>query len=111
MTPPTVDTGLVLALVPVVVALVQAAKALRLPPALAPAANLVGGIAVVALWTAGPWRDVSFAGVIVGLTAGGFYSGITSTRSSLASARYTRKSSSYTSSSSSSAAEPDDTLR
>lgn len=91
-----IDNELVLALVPVVIGLVQAAKALRVPDALAPLVTVLFGVAAAALWGDGPWRDLSLTGVIVGLTAAGLYSGVTSTRSAIHIRRVTRSKSTPT---------------
>jgi hypothetical protein len=87
-----IDNTLVLALLPVVIALVQVAKALRLPDVLAPLASLLLGIGAAALWGTGSWRDLSLTGVVIGLSAGGFYSGVTNTRSSIALKQQLRRS-------------------
>jgi len=67
-------TPLVLGAIPLVIGLVQVAKAMKLPDNFAPLASLVLGCALVAL-TGATWQASLVQGIIVGLSASGLYSG------------------------------------
>lgn len=66
---------MLMAIVPVIVALVQGAKEMGLPGKYASIASMAFGIALVA--TTGPvsWSATLIQGIVAGLSASGLYSG------------------------------------
>lgn len=88
-----VDNTLVLALTPIVVGVVQALKALRIPDSVAPVLSLVLGVVAGALWSeAGTaWQEMTLTGIVIGLSASGLYSGVVSTRSAIAIRSHVRR--------------------
>ena len=66
---------LVMATVPVIVALVQGAKQMGLPGKFAPVASMVFGIGLVFLTGPAGWTAVAVQGILAGLAASGLYSG------------------------------------
>lgn len=87
-----VDNAWVLVLTPVVIGIVQALKALRIPDRFAPAVTLAVGIGASVVWFEGPWRATTLTGVVVGLSAAGLYSGVTSSRDEIRAAQARRSS-------------------
>lgn len=87
-----IDNAWVLVLTPVVIGIVQALKALRIPDRFSPAVTLAVGIGSSILWFDGPWRATTLTGVVVGLSAAGLYSGITSSREEIRAAQHRRRS-------------------
>ena len=85
-----VDNTWVLVLTPVVIGIVQALKALRIPKRFAPLVTLIVAIGAAVVWYDGPWRAVTLTGVVVGLSSSGLYSGITSTTAEIQASKQRR---------------------
>lgn len=66
---------MVMAIVPVVVALVQGAKAVGMSGKYAPIASIVIAIGLIILTGPASWSAVILQGIVAGLSASGLYSG------------------------------------
>ena len=62
-----------LATIPVVIALSTVARLVGLPVRYSPVADLIFGIALMALFAAGSWAVVILQGLLLGLIAAGLY--------------------------------------
>ena len=71
----TFETGAVLA---VIMGVAEACKAVGFPPKWVPLLNLVLGLAAMLVFGAADMRENAFMGLVLGLMAGGLYSGVKS---------------------------------